>query len=376
MAKRDYYEILGVSRGASAEEIKKAYRRLAMKNHPDRNPGDEEAEARFKEASEAYEVLSDDDKRAAYDRFGHEGVSGAGAAPGGAGFGDFGDIFGDIFSDIFGGGMGGGRRRPMRGADLRYDLELDLETAVAGDTVRIRIPTLEDCDHCGGDGAEPGSDKIRCGTCQGTGQVRLQQGFLTIQQTCPECRGRGTVINNPCMRCRGKGKRRAHKNLSVKVPPGVDDGDRIRLAGEGEPGERGGPAGDLYVEIDVKPHDIFERDGDDLRCTVPVNIVTAALGGEIDVPTLDGRAKLRIPAETQSGKVFRLRGKGVQSVRSPARGDLLCKVMVETPINLTKRQKELLQELDETLEEGGGRHSPETASWLDRAKRFFEEHLG
>ena len=374
MAKRDYYEILGVARDASAEQIKKAYRRLAMKNHPDRNPDDEEAEARFKEASEAYEVLSDEQKRAAYDRFGHEGVAGAGAA-GGAGFGGFGDIFGDIFSDIFGGGMGGGRR-PTRGADLRYDLELDLETAIAGDTVRIRIPTLEDCDHCDGDGAEPGSDKIRCGTCQGSGQVRMQQGFLAIQQTCPECRGRGTVINNPCMRCRGEGKRRSHKDLSVKVPPGVDNGDRIRLNGEGEPGEMGGPAGDLYVQINVKPHDIFVRDGDDLRCTVPVNITTAALGGEIDVPTLDGKVTLRIPAETQSGRVLRLRGKGVKSVRSTTEGDLLCKVMVETPVNLTKRQKELLEELAESLDEGGDRHSPESASWLDRAKRFFEEHLG
>jgi molecular chaperone DnaJ len=374
MSKRDYYEVLGVSRNASATEIKKAYRRLAMKSHPDRNPGDDEAEARFKEASEAYEVLSDDDKRAAYDRFGHQGVSGAGAA-GGAGFGGFGDIFGDMFSDIFGGGMGG-RRRAARGADLRYDLELELETAIAGDTVSIRIPTLEDCEHCGGGGGEPGSDKLRCGTCQGSGQVRLQQGFLTIQQTCPQCRGRGTVINNPCMRCRGKGKRRSHKNLSIKVPPGVDDGDRIRLAGEGEPGGMGGPAGDLYVQINVKPHDIFERAGDDLRCDVPVNVVTATLGGEIDVPTLNGKVTLRIPPETQSGKVLRLRGKGVQSVRSPGPGDLLCKLAVETPVNLTKRQKELLQELGETLEEGGDRHSPETASWLDRAKRFIEEHLG
>lgn len=375
MSKRDYYEILGVSRDASAEQIKKAYRRLAMKNHPDRNPGDEAAEARFKEASEAYEVLSDEEKRAAYDRFGHEGVAGVGAGGGGFG-GGFGDIFGDIFSDIFGGGMGGGRQRAMRGADLRYDLELELETAIVGDTVTIRIPTLEECDHCDGDGAEPGSDKIRCGTCQGTGQVRLQQGFLAIQQTCPECRGRGTVINNPCMRCRGEGKRRSHKNLSVKVPPGVDNGDRIRLTGEGEPGEMGGPPGDLYVQINVKPHEIFTRDGDDLRCTVPVNVVTAAVGGETEVPTLDGKVTLRIPPETQSGKVFRVRGKGVKSVRSASEGDLLCKVMVETPINLTKRQKELLEELGKTLDEGGGRHSPETASWLDRAKRFFEEHLG
>lgn len=374
MAKRDYYEILGVSRDASGDEVKKAYRRLAMKNHPDRNPGDEEAEAKFKEASEAYEVLSDDQKRQAYDQFGHEGLGGAG---GGGGAGGFGDIFGDIFSDIFGGGMGGGgRSRAARGADLRYDLDLDLETAIAGDDVKIRIPSLDNCDHCDGEGAEPGSDKIRCGTCNGIGQVRLQQGFLSVQQTCPDCRGRGSVINNPCMRCRGDGRVKTHKNLSVQVPPGVDNGDRIRLSGEGEPGEMGGPAGDLYVQVNVKPHDIFTRDGNDLRCTVPLSMTTAALGGDIDVPTLDGKVNLRIPPETQPGKVFRMRGKGVQSVRTSAPGDLLCKVGVETPVNLTKRQKELLGQLNESLEEGGSKHSPEGASWLGRARRFFEEHLG
>ena len=371
MAKRDYYDILGVGRSASAAEIKKAYRRLAMKNHPDRNPDDAEAEARFKEASEAYEVLGDEKKRQAYDQFGHAGVGGAS----GGGAGGFGDIFGDIFSDIFGGGMGGGPRA-ARGADLRYDLKLDLETAVTGDEVKIRIPTLEECERCDGDGAEPGSDKIRCGTCAGQGQVRMQQGFMAIQQTCPQCRGRGTVINNPCSKCRGEGRVQSHKNLSVKVPPGVDSGDRIRLAGEGEPGEMGGPPGDLYVQINVKPHDVFTRDGNNLRCKVPLNMANAALGGEVDVPTLNGKVSLRIPPETQSGKVFRLRGKGVQSVRTSAPGDLLCKVAVETPVNLNKRQKELFEELRETLDAGGDKHSPESASWLNKAKRFFEAHLG
>ncbi|MDN5937309.1 MAG: molecular chaperone DnaJ [Salinisphaera sp.] len=372
MSKRDYYDVLGVAKTASGDEIKKAYRRLAMKNHPDRNPGDEAAESRFKEASEAYEILADEKKRAAYDQFGHAGVS---SSAGRGGFGGFGDIFGDIFSDIFGGGMGGGAHS-ARGADLRYDLELSLETAIAGDEVKIRIPTLNVCEHCNGEGAEPGSDRLRCGTCRGAGQVRLQQGFLSIQQTCPDCRGRGSVINNPCMRCRGEGRVQDQKNLSVKVPAGVDSGDRIRLTGEGEPGEMGGPAGDLYVQIRVKPHDIFERDGDHLRCTVPVNMVTAALGGEVEVPTLNGSVSLRIPQAAQTGKVFRLRGKGVKSVRSAGPGDLLCRVAVETPVNLTKRQRELLEELGDSLEQGGSRHSPEASSWLDRAKRFVEEHLG
>lgn len=373
MAKRDYYEILGVSKSADAAAIKKAYRRLAMKNHPDRKPGDAEAEARFKEASEAYEVLSDQKKRQAYDQFGHAGVGGA---SGGGGAGGFGDVFGDIFSDIFGGGGMGGGARAARGADLRYDLSLDLETAVSGDTVKIRIPTLDECERCDGDGAEPGSDKIRCGTCQGSGQVRMQQGFMAIQQTCPQCRGRGSVINNPCSKCRGEGRTQGHKNLSVKVPPGVDNGDRIRLTGEGEPGEMGGPAGDLYVQMNVKPHDIFTRDGNDLRCNVPINMAVAALGGEVDVPTLKGKVSLRIPPETQSGKVFRMRGKGVQSVRTSSPGDLLCKAAIETPVKLTKRQKELFEELRETLKEGGDKHSPQSASWLNKAKRFFEEHLG
>ncbi|WP_348674173.1 molecular chaperone DnaJ [uncultured Abyssibacter sp.] len=378
MAKRDYYEVLGVSKSASKDEIKKAYRRLAMKNHPDRNPGDEDAEARFKEASEAYEVLSDDQQRATYDQFGHAGMGGA--AGGGAGFGGggagFGDIFGDIFSDIFGGGgMGGGRSRAARGADLRYDLDLELETAVDGDTIEIRIPTLEQCETCGGDGAEPGSPVDTCDTCKGQGQVRIQQGFLSIQQACPDCQGSGKKIRNPCKKCQGDGRVQSSKTLSVKVPPGVDNGDRIRLSGEGEAGEMGGPAGDLYVQINVKPHEFFVRDGNNLRANVPVDMITAALGGEIDVPTLKGKVSLRVPAETQSGKTFRLRGKGVQSVRTSSPGDLLVKVSVETPVNLNSKQKKLLEELQESLNESSHSHSPATSSWLDKAKRFFGEHL-
>lgn len=379
MANRDYYEVLGVSKSASKAEIKKAYRRLAMKNHPDRNPGDEKAEARFKEASEAYEVLSDDQKRQAYDQFGHAGLGGAagGGGFGGAGAGGFGDIFGDIFSDIFGGGgMGGGRSRAARGSDLRYDLDLDLETAVSGDTVDIRIPTLEECSSCDGSGAEAGSPVDTCGTCQGVGQVRIQQGFLSIQQTCPDCHGSGKKVRNPCKKCGGEGRVQSSKTLSVKVPPGVDNGDRIRLSGEGEAGEMGGPAGDLYVQINVKPHEFFVRDGNHLRAEVPVDMITAALGGEIDVPTLNGKVSLHIPPETQSGKTFRLRGKGVRSVRTSAPGDLLCKVVVETPVNLNAKQKKLLEELRESLESSGRSHSPATTSWLDKAKRFFNEHLG
>ena len=378
MAKRDYYDVLGVSKGASKDDIKKAYRRLAMKNHPDRNPDDTEAEARFKEASEAYEVLSDDQKRQAYDQFGHAGLGGASGGGGGpgAGAGGFGDIFGDIFSDIFGGGMGGGRSRASRGADLRYDLDLDLETAIEGDTVEIRIPTLEQYEGCGGDGAEPGSPVDTCGTCQGMGQVRIQQGFLSIQQTCPDCHGSGNKVRNPCRKCGGEGRRQSSKTLSVKVPPGVDNGDRIRLSGEGEAGEMGGPTGDLYVQINVKPHEFFVRDGNNLRANVPVDMITAALGGDIDVPTLKGKVSLRVPAETQSGKTFRLRGKGVQSVRTSSPGDLLVKVSVETPVNLNAKQKKMLEELQESLEASGRSHSPATTSWLDKAKRFFGEHLG
>lgn len=376
MAKRDYYEVLGISKTASADEIKKAYRRLAMKNHPDRNPDDEEAEAKFKEASEAYEVLSDDQKRSAYDQFGHQGVDGAaGGGGGGPGAGGFGDIFGDMFSDIFGGGGmgGGGRQRAARGSDLRYDMELDLETAIAGDTEEVRIPTLDECSGCSGSGAQPGSDVDTCGTCQGMGQVRIQQGFLSIQQACPDCQGHGKRVRNPCRQCSGEGRVRSSKTLSVRVPPGVDDGDRIRLSGEGEAGEQGAPAGDLYVQVNVKPHELFERDGNDLRAEVPVDMVTAALGGNIDVPTLEGKVNLRIPAETQTGRSFRLRDKGVQSVRTSAPGDLLCRVQVETPVNLKADQQKLLEQLRESLDNSSKSHSPKTNSWLDKAKRFFAE---
>ncbi len=376
MAQRDYYEILGVSRNASEAEIKKAFKRLAMKYHPDRNPDDKVAEEKFKEAKEAYEVLSDPQKRSAYDQFGHAGVDPAGM--GGAGFGagaSFSDIFGDVFGDIFGAGARGGTRA-YRGRDLRYNLELSLEEAVRGTTVKIRIPTLAVCDECGGSGARKGTRPVTCSTCGGHGQVRMQQGFFSLQQTCPRCHGTGKIISDPCPACYGHGRVEKHKTLSVKVPAGVDSGDRIRLSGEGEAGEHGGPPGDLYVHISVKPHPIFQREGDDLHCEVPVSVVTAALGGELEVPTLDGRVKLKVPPETQSGRLFRLRGKGVRSVRSGAAGDLICRVVVETPVNLTKRQKELLRELGESLEADGVNHSPRAASWLDGVKKFFEDMTG
>ena len=372
MSKRDYYEVLGVSRQATDDELKKAYRRLAMKLHPDRNPGNAEAEEKFKECNEAYEVLTDAHKRAVYDEHGHEGLS----RGGGGGFGDMGggfsDIFGDVFSDIFGGGGGGRRSGPRRGADLRYMMDLTLEQAVFGSAETIRIPTLNDCETCHGHGTADGKAPPKCSTCGGAGQVRVQQGFFVLQQTCPHCRGRGTQVTDPCKSCRGAGKLRKEKTLEVKIPAGVDTGDRIRLTGEGEPGEKGAQPGDLYVQVNVKPHEFFERDGSDLYCTVPIDFVTAALGGELDVPTLAGKAQLKLPEETQTGKVFRLRGKGVKSVRGGPVGDLLCTVVVETPVKLTKRQRELLRELGQTLQgEAGAGHSPESASWLDRAKKFF-----
>jgi molecular chaperone DnaJ len=370
MSKRDYYDILGVGRQASEDELKKAYRRLAMKFHPDRNPGNAEAEEKFKEANEAYEVLTDPQKRAIYDEHGHEGLSRGG---GGGGFGDMGgfaDVFGDVFSDIFGGG--GRRGGPRRGSDLRYMMDLTLEQAVFGSDETIRIPTLDDCGTCKGQGTADGKAPPKCSTCGGSGQVRVQQGFFVLQQTCPHCRGRGVQVTDPCKSCRGAGKLRREKTLEVKIPAGVDTGDRIRLSGEGEPGERGAQAGDLYVQINVKPHEFFERDGSDLYCTVPIDFVTAALGGELDVPTLGGKAQLKLPEETQTGKVFRLRGKGVKSVRGGAVGDLLCTVTVETPVKLNRRQRELLREFGQSLQgEDGGGHNPESASWLDRAKKFF-----
>lgn len=377
MAKRDYYEILEVSKNASESDLKKAYRRLAMKYHPDRNPDDGDAEVRFKEVKEAYEVLSDPQKRSAYDQFGHAGVdpSAGGGGAGGGGFGrgsaDFADIFSDVFGDIFGGGGRGGGRA-FRGADLRYRMEISLEEAVQGVEQDIRIPTQVECDACEGSGAAPGSEPETCPTCNGHGDVRVQQGFFSIQQSCPRCQGTGQVISDPCRKCRGNGTVSDQKTLHVQVPPGVDTGDRIRLSGEGEPGEQGGPPGDLYVEMVVKPHPIFTREGADLRCDIPLSVTTAALGGEIEVPTLGGRVTLRIPAGTQSGKVFRVRGKGVKPVRGGTHGDLLCRVMVETPVNLTSRQKELLEELAETLDQDGQHHNPRGSSWLDSVKSFFD----
>ena len=378
MSKRDYYEVLGVSKNASEAELKKAYRRLAMKYHPDRNTGDmgAEAERKFKEAKEAYEVLSEPQKRAAYDQFGHAGVDpsmGAGHGPGGFGAGgSFSDIFGDVFGDIFGGGRAGGGAGVNRGADLRYNLQLTLEEAVAGTTVKIRVPTFVECRKCDGLGARQGTRPQTCPTCAGQGQVRMQQGFFSVQQTCPRCHGRGSVITDPCPACRGQGRVQEYKTLSVKVPAGVDSGDRIRLAGEGETGEHGGPAGDLYVQVAVKEHEIFKREESHLFCEVPISFVTAALGGELEVPTLDGKIMLKVPPGSQSGKMFRMRGKGVKPVRGGPIGDLLCRVVVETPVNLTERQKELLQQFDDTMRAGGKKHNPHSTSWVDGVKKFFE----
>ncbi len=373
MAKRDYYEVLGVERGASEAELKKAYRRLAMKHHPDRNPGDKAAEEAFKEANEAYEVLSDAGKRQAYDQYGHAGVDPQmGAGAGGAGYGgaNFSDIFGDVFSDFFTGARGSSRGGAQRGSDLRYTLELDLEEAVRGTAVTIRVPTLVECKTCDGSGAKKGTSPVTCTTCGGIGQVRMQQGFFSVQQTCPRCHGSGKMISDPCGSCHGQGRVEEQKTLSVKVPPGVDTGDRIRLTGEGEAGAQGGPAGDLYVVVNVREHPIFQRDGKHLYCEVPISFADAALGGELEVPTLDGRVKLKIPEGTQTGKQFRLRGKGVAPVRGGAAGDLLCRVAVETPVNLGKRQRELLDEFRKTLQSDSS-HSPKASGWFEGMKRFF-----
>lgn len=373
MAKRDYYDVLGISKTASADEIKKAYRRLAMKFHPDRNSDDSEAETKFKEAKEAYEVLRDSDQRSAYDQFGHDAVRGAGGMGGQGGFGaeGFGDIFGDVFGDIFSGGRRGGPQ-VFRGADLGYELRLDLENAVSGDTVQIDVPSQVTCETCDGSGAKKGTQPVQCTTCNGAGQVRMQQGFFSIQQSCPACKGAGTMISDPCATCHGRGRVRKTRTLSVKVPAGVDDGDRIRLSGEGEAGRNGGPPGDLYVEVRVNPHKLFNRDGADLSCEVPVSFATATLGGEVELPTLDGNVSLKVPAGTQSGKVFRLRGKGVTIVRDPRKGDLFAQVAVETPVNLTGEQKDLLSKFDSEVQSGGDRHSPRADNWIDTVKRFFE----
>ena len=361
MAKRDYYEVLGVNRDASEDDIKKSYRRLAMKHHPDRNPDNPKAEELFKEAKEAYEILSDASKRAAYDQYGHAGVDPS-AGAGAAGMGGFADAFGDIFGDIFGGGRG--RSNVYRGADLRYNLEIGLEEAARGTETKIRIPTMEECETCDGSGAKPGTKAVKCTTCDGHGQVRMQQGFFSIQQTCPKCRGAGKVVESPCPTCRGAGRLKQHKTLSVKIPSGVD---------EGEAGVNGGPPGDLYVVIHLKQHAVFQRDHNDLHCEMPISFTTAALGGEIEIPTLDGYAKIKIPHETQTGKVFRLRGKGIKGVRSSSHGDLMCHVVVETPINLTARQRELLAELESINAKDAGHHNPRAKSWMDKVKEFFAE---
>ena len=376
MAKQDYYKTLGVERNAPEAEIKKAYRRLAMKLHPDRNPGDKTAEAKFNDAKEAYEVLSDAQKRAAYDQFGHAGVDPAAAAGAGGfysarGSGNFADIFGDVFGDIFGGGRGRGGAQVFRGADLRYSLELSLEDAVKGTEVRIRVPAMESCETCKGSGARPGTSSAICRTCAGHGQVRMQQGFFSIQQTCPNCHGSGKTISEPCPTCHGAGRVQHTKTLSVKVPAGVDEGDQIRLAGEGEAGENGGPPGDLFVQVRLKPHTLFKREQDNLYCEMPVSFATTVLGGELEVPTLDGRASIKVPAGTQSEKLFRLRGKGVRNVRSGQTGDLYCRISVETPVNLTAKQKELLQEFERSVKEGGARHNPRETSWMDKLKGLF-----
>jgi len=382
MAKRDYYDILGVPRNAEEEDIKKAYRKLAMKHHPDRNQGDKAkaSEEKFKEAKEAYEMLTDPQKRAAYDQYGHAGVDpnmGAGRGAGPEGFGGFAEAFGDIFGDIFGGAAGGGGRRAggqqvYRGNDLSYAMEITLEEAARGKDTQIRIPSWDTCETCKGSGAKPGTSPKTCGTCNGSGTVHMRQGFFSIQQTCPHCHGTGKIIPEPCTTCNGAGKIKKQKTLEVKIPAGINEGMRIRSAGNGEPGTNGGPSGDLYIEIRVKQHDIFERDGDDLHCTVPVGLTTVTLGGMIEVPTLGGNAEIELPEGTQHGKTFRLRGKGIKGIRSSYPGDLYAHIAVETPVKLTEHQRKLLKELDESFRKGGDRHSPNEKSWADRVKDLFK----
>ncbi len=379
MQQQDYYELLGVARDASDAEIKKSYRKLAMKHHPDRNQGDASSEEKFKEIQKAYAILSDKDKRAAYDQFGHAGVDGmaGGAGPGAGGFGGFGDVFEDIFENIFTGGRAGagpgGASRAQRGADLQISVQLTLEEAAQGKEVEIKVPRHAACGACDGSGAKKGSKPTTCETCNGVGQVRIQQGFFSIQQTCPHCHGDGQMISDPCTICHGEGRVRESKTLTVKIPAGIDEGDRVRLSGEGEAGIHGGPAGDLYVQVAVKKHAIFERHGKDLHCEVPIAFTTAALGGSIDVPTLDGRVALKIPPETQTGKSFRLRGKGMKSMRGHGSGDLLCRVILETPVKLSKEQKEMLGKFQTSLDKNPGSHSPKSDSWFGRVKQFFED---
>ncbi len=377
MSKRDFYEVLGVSRDASERDIKKAYKRLAMKFHPDRNQGDESAADKFKEVKEAYEILTDPQKKAAYDQYGHAAFEQGGMGGGGFGGGgaDFGDIFGDVFGDIFGGGRrGGGHARAQRGADLRYNMELTLEEAVRGVSKEIEVPTLVHCDSCDGSGAKKGTSAETCGTCHGHGQVQMRQGFFAVQQTCPTCHGKGKIIKDPCNVCHGQGRKQKTKTLNVKIPAGVDTGDRIRLSGEGEAGEMGAPAGDLYVQVHVKDHHIFERDGNNLYCEVPVSFAMAALGGEVEVPTLDGRVNLKVPSETQTGRMFRMRGKGVKGVRGGGIGDLIVKLVVETPVNLSSRQKDLLKEFEESCGgEAATKHKPKSEGFFNGVKKFFDD---
>ncbi len=381
MAKRDFYDILGVPKNATDEDIKKAYRKLAMKHHPDRNQGDDakKSEEKFKEAKNAYEMLSDPQKRAAYDQHGHAGVDpNMAGGRGQEGFGGFAEAFGDIFGDIFGGAAGaGGQRRAggqqvFRGSDLSYAMEISLEEAANGRETQIRVPTWESCDTCKGSGAKPGTSAKTCTTCNGAGTVNMRQGFFAIQQTCPTCHGTGKIIPEPCTVCSGAGKLKKQKTLEVKIPAGISEGMRIRSAGNGEPGTNGGPPGDLYIEIRVKQHDIFERDGDDLHCTVPVALTTVALGGTIEVPTLGSKAEIELPEGTQHGKTFRLRGKGIKGLRSSYPGDLYCHVAVETPVKITEHQRKLLKELEESFRKGGDRHSPTAKSWADRVKDLFK----
>jgi molecular chaperone DnaJ len=374
MAKRDYYEILGIGKNATEDDIKKAYRKMAMKYHPDRNPDSKDAESKFKEAKEAYEMLSDDGKRAAYDRYGHAGVdpnaAGMGGAGGGAGFGD---AFGDIFGEIFGGGGArrGGGPQVYRGGDLRFSMDITLEQAAAGFETDVRVPSWENCEVCKGTGAKPGTSPTTCRTCGGGGAVRMQQGFFSVQQTCPKCHGSGKEITDPCVTCDGVGRKRKNKTLQVKIPAGIDDGMQIRVSGNGEPGINGGPPGDLFVEIHLKEHKIFQRENDDLHCEVTIPFTMAALGGTTQVPTLNGQVDMTIPEGTQSGRTFRLRAKGIKGVRSAYPGDLHCHVVVETPVKLTEAQKDILRQFELSLTEGGERHSPQSKSWTDRVKNFF-----
>ena len=374
MAKQDFYELLGCAKGAGAEDLKRAYRKLAMQWHPDRNPGDKAAEQKFKAINEAYDVLKDDQKRAAYDRFGHAAFENGGR---GAGPGDFGFAsgFADIFDEMFGDFMGGrrGQQSATRGNDLRYNMEITLEEAFKGKQATVRVPTLIGCESCSGTGAEAGSKPVTCPTCHGHGRVRAQQGFFTIERTCPSCHGGGRVIDNPCRVCSGQGRVRREKNLAVSIPSGVEDGNRIRLTGEGEAGVRGGASGDLYIFLSVKPHRFFQRDGANIQCRVPIDMATAALGGTIEVPAIDGtRAKLTVPAGAQTGRQFRIKGKGMSVLRSPSRGDMYIEVTVETPVNLTKRQQELLREFAEA---GDGKRatSPEAEGFFSRVREFFED---